>query len=44
MRDGRCKNSADVIEQALYGNYEEDHLFELQMAFDLYNNYSEKFC
>ena len=44
LRDGRCKNSADVIEQALYGNYKEDHLFELQMAFDLYNNYSEKFC
>jgi transposase len=42
LRDGRCKNSADVIEQALHGNYEEDHLFELQMAFDLYNNYSEK--
>jgi transposase len=42
LRDGRCKNSSEIIEQALHGNYEEDHLFELEMAFSLYNNYSEK--
>jgi transposase len=42
LRDERCKNSKEMIEQALCGNYEADHLFELQIAFDIYNTYSRK--
>ena len=42
LRDERCKNSKEMIEQALCGNYESDHLFELQIAFDIYNTYSKQ--
>ena len=39
LRDERCKNSKEMIEQALCSNYESDHLFELQIAFDICNTY-----
>lgn len=42
LRDERCKNSKEMIEKALCGNYESDHLFELQIAFEIYNTYSSK--
>jgi transposase len=42
LRDERCKNSKEMIEQALDGNYEDDHLFELKVAVDLYSIYTEK--
>lgn len=42
LRDRRCKNSKEVIEQALVGNYEDDHLFELETAVELYDGYSRK--
>lgn len=36
FRDKRCKKSADQIAEHLTGNWREDHLFNLQMAFRLY--------
>jgi len=41
-RDGRCKNSLDVIEKSLQGNYRPEHLFALQQAVELYDFYHEK--
>jgi hypothetical protein len=42
LRDERCKSSKEIIEQALHGNYEDDHLFELKVAVDLYSYYTKK--
>jgi transposase len=41
-RDARCKQTQQTIAKALEGNYEDDHLFELENAFSLYNYYSER--
>lgn len=42
MRDGRCKNSEEIIEKSLEGNYREDHLFTLQQAIEAYDFYQKK--
>ena len=42
LRDCRCKESVDTIAKALHGNYEDDHLFELEVAFTLHENYSKQ--
>lgn len=41
-RDGRCKNSEEVIRESLIGNYQEEHMFCLKQALDLYDYYSIK--
>ncbi len=41
-RDRRCKNSKDVIEKSLQGNYQPEHLFTLKQAVDLYDVYQDK--
>lgn len=41
-RDGRCKNSAEVIAKSLMGNYREEHLFTLKQSVELYDIYHEK--
>lgn len=42
MRDPRCKNPIDVIEQSLTGNYREEHLFSLQQALESYDFYQQQ--
>lgn len=42
MRDPRCKQPKEVIEESLLGNYREEHLFALQQAVDLYDFYQKK--
>lgn len=41
-RHARCKNSLEIIEKSLQGNYREEHLFALQQALELYDVYLEK--
>lgn len=41
-RDGRCRNSQEVIEKSLQGNYRAEHLFALKQAVELYDIYHEK--
>jgi len=41
-RDRRCKNSLEVIEKSLTGNYREEHVFALMQAVELYDTYREK--
>jgi len=41
-RDRRCKNSLEVIEKSLQGNYRAEHLFALKQAMELYDIYHEK--
>lgn len=41
-RDSRCKNSLEVIEKSLTGNYREEHVFTLTQAVELYDVYREK--
>jgi len=41
-RDGRCKNSVEVIAQSLFGNYRKEHLFTLKQSVELYDIYHEK--
>lgn len=41
-RDPGCKNSLEIIEQALTGHYRAEHLFSLQQALELYDIYQEK--
>jgi transposase len=41
-REPRCKNSLDVIEQALTGHYRAEHLFSLQQSLELYDIYQGK--
>lgn len=41
-RDGRCKNSKEVIEKSLVGNYQPEHVFALKQAVELYDAYHEK--
>jgi transposase len=42
MRDDRCKNSVEVIEKSLVGNYRIEHVFSLKQALELYDFYQEK--
>lgn len=42
MRDGRCKNSEETIAKALTGTFRAEHLFALQVAFDLLTTYQGK--
>jgi transposase len=42
MRDDRCKNSLEVIEKSLVGNYRGEHVFALKQALELYDVYQEK--
>lgn len=42
LRNECCKNSEEVIEQALVGNYREEHIFALRQALDLYDIYQTK--
>lgn len=39
LRDERCQRTEAEIARALYGNWREDHLFELQQAVSLYEAY-----
>lgn len=41
-RDPRCKNSEEVIRESLIGNYQDDHLFCLTQAVELYDFYAKK--
>lgn len=41
-RDPACKNSEEVIRASLVGNYQEDHMFCLKQALQLYDFYSLK--
>ena len=40
-RHDRCKHSEEEIALALYGNWREDHLFELEQAVSLYDLYQK---
>jgi hypothetical protein len=42
FRDERCRNSEEVIEASLVGNYREEHLFSLKQALELYDFYAVK--
>lgn len=42
LRDGRCKNSEEIIEKSLQGNYREEHLFTLKQAYEFYEFYQKK--
>lgn len=42
LRNERCRNSEEVIEASLVGNYREEHLFSLRQALELYDFYAEK--
>ena len=41
-RDPNCKNSKDVIEKSLQGNYSQEHIFLLKQALELYDIFSSK--
>lgn len=41
-RDARCKESVETIESALMGNYQEEHIFTLKQAVELFDYYSDK--
>lgn len=41
-RDGRCKQSKEVIAKSLYGNYRDEHKFALQQAVELFDVYRDK--
>ena len=41
-RDGRCKQSIEVIEKSLVGHYKKEHLFSLKQAVELYDFYQCK--
>ena len=36
-RDPRCRQSTDVLREALEGNYQDEHVFELTQALELYD-------
>ena len=42
LRDRRCKNSSEIIEQSLEGSYREEHIFSLRQAVELYEFYQQK--
>lgn len=39
MRDTRCKSSSEVIQSALVGNYQPEHVFALAQALAMYDAY-----
>ena len=41
-RNERCRNSEEVIEASLVGNYRPEHLFSLKQALELYDFYTKK--
>jgi transposase len=41
-RDGRCRQSVEVIERSLQGNYRSEHLFALRQAVELFDCYQTK--
>ncbi|AIL12645.1 IS110 family transposase [Candidatus Paracaedibacter symbiosus] len=41
-RDIRCKESIKTIEESLKGNYQEEHLFSLTQAVELFDYYTQK--
>jgi transposase len=41
-RDSRCKNSLEIIEKSLTGNYRDEHIFSLTQAVELHDIYMEK--
>ena len=41
-RDPRCKNSEEVIKKSLEGHYQEEHVFALKQALELYDFYQKK--
>jgi len=41
-RDPNCKNSVETIRESLIGNYQDDHMFCLTQAVELYDFYAEK--
>lgn len=41
-RDGRCKQSEEVIAKSLQGNYRDEHIFALQQSIELFDVYREK--
>lgn len=41
-RDIRCKESSQTIEKSLKGNYQEEHLFSLTQAVELFDYYTQK--
>lgn len=41
FRDRRCKNSIEVIEKSLEGNYRIEHLFKLRQELALYDTFQE---
>lgn len=42
LRDYRCKADQETIAKALQGHWQEEHLFELAQAVELYDTYQEK--
>jgi transposase len=42
LRDYRCKHDEATIARALEGTYRSEHLFELQLAVELYDVYQQK--
>jgi transposase len=42
FRDRRCKENENTIAKALEGNYQEEHLFSLKQAVELFDIYQEK--
>jgi transposase len=41
-RDRRCKNSLEMIEKSLTGNYRDEHVFSLTQALELFDIYQNK--
>jgi transposase len=41
-RDARCKESVETIREALTGNYQPEHVFELRQALELYEFHHQK--
>jgi transposase len=41
FRDKRCKNSIEVIEKSLEGNYKAEHLFKLRQELTLYDKFQD---
>lgn len=41
-RDPRCKNTQEIIEQSLTGNYRAEHLFSVQQALELFDFYQKQ--
>lgn len=41
-RHSRCKNSKEIIRKSLEGHYQEEHVFALKQALELYDYYNSK--